>query len=139
MRRNWPSSFHRAQRGFTLAEVLIATAVVALAMGALLKGSSEAASINASLRDRTYAQWVAANRLAELQLEPRWPDIGTDRGSEPLGGREWFWRQEVSRFEVDDIRLVAIAVLAEEGSEHTLTRLSALVGNPALKLTPTSP
>lgn len=122
------------QRGFTLAEVLVATAVVALAMGALLKGGGDAAAVSNGLRDRTYAQWVAANRLAELQLQADWPSLGDQRGSDDLAGREWFWEQTVSRFEVDDIRRVEIAVLAAEGSEHALARLSALIGNPSLRI-----
>ena len=83
-------------RGFTLLEVLVALTIVTLAIGAVV---SQAASLNRNgvhLSDKTFALWVAQNRLGELELGAVPPAVADTRGEAALGGRTWFWRQRVS-------------------------------------------
>jgi general secretion pathway protein I len=61
-----PSS--RPDRGFTLVEVLVALVVVALGLAALMVAVQGAARTSGYLRDKTLAQWIALNRLAEVRL-----------------------------------------------------------------------
>ena len=58
----------RQASGFTLVEVMVALAVVAVALPALLLTLSQQIDGLRYLEDRSHAQWVAANRLAELRL-----------------------------------------------------------------------
>ena len=55
-------------RAFTLVEVMVALAVVAIAVPALLLTLSQQIDGTRYLQDRIQAQWIAANRLAELRL-----------------------------------------------------------------------
>jgi general secretion pathway protein I len=82
-------------RGFTLIEVLIALAVVALAVGALLGTITSAASNISYLRDKTLAEWVALNRLAEIRISQQMPDVGKRTGNTVMAGMRWQWEQEV--------------------------------------------
>jgi general secretion pathway protein I len=82
-------------RGFTLIEVLIALAIVAMAVGALLGTLTSAASNVSYLRDKTLAEWVALNRLAEIRISQQMPDKGKRAGSAVMGGMRWQWEQEV--------------------------------------------
>jgi general secretion pathway protein I len=54
-----------AERGFTLVEVMVALAVVAIALPALLVALSQHVDGTGYLRDKSLAQMVAANKLAE--------------------------------------------------------------------------
>ena len=65
---------HRTRRGFTLLEVLIALAIVALSAGALLGTITSSASNVAYLQDKTLAEWVALNRLTEIRIAQQMPD-----------------------------------------------------------------
>ena len=67
MRSN-PLSRASRCRAFTLVEVMVALAVVAVAVPALLLTLSQQLDGTRYLQDRTQAQWIAANRLAELRL-----------------------------------------------------------------------
>jgi general secretion pathway protein I len=58
----------RADRGFTLVEVLVALVVVAIGLTALMVAVSGTARTSGYLRDKTLAQWIALNRLAEVRL-----------------------------------------------------------------------
>jgi len=87
-------------RGFTLIEVLIALAVVALAVGALLGTITSAASNISYLKDKTLAEWVALNRLTEIRIAQQMPDPGKRAGNTVMGGMRWQWEQEVTELPV---------------------------------------
>jgi prepilin-type N-terminal cleavage/methylation domain-containing protein len=59
---------HRSDGGFTLVEVLVALVVVAIGLAALMVAVSGTARTSGYLRDKTLAQWIALNRLAEVRL-----------------------------------------------------------------------
>jgi general secretion pathway protein I len=86
---------HTCARGFTLIEVLIALAIVAMAVGALLGTLTSAASNISYLHDKTLAEWVALNRLAEIRISQQMPDKGKRAGNAVMGGMRWQWEQEV--------------------------------------------
>ena len=83
-------------RGFTLIEVLIAVAILAVAMGAAITGMARYADSAQYLREKTLALWVAHNRLTEIDLEPHAPGVGKTDGDAELAGLRWKWHVEVS-------------------------------------------
>ncbi|HEY4339618.1 MAG TPA: type II secretion system minor pseudopilin GspI [Steroidobacteraceae bacterium] len=86
----------RAQRGFTLIEVLIALVIVALGMSALLETLGSAADTSTWLREKTFAQWIGLNQIETLRLTGTMPTNGTTDGELDYAGRHWRWRQVVS-------------------------------------------
>lgn len=121
----------RAQRGFTLLEVLVSLAVLALAMGALIRSGAENVANAGYLADRSFAHWVAMNRAAELRLQPGAVSTGRQNGTEWMAGREWRWEVTVSNTPDQDIRRVDIAVSAVDGDpEAPLARAVAFLPPP---------
>lgn len=116
--------------GFTLIEVLVALAVLAIALSAVLAAMGQAIDITATLRDRTVALWVAQERAAQHQLQRAWPGIDTTEGTLEMAGREWRWRERVSTTEVPEIRRVDIEIRAPR-SESVLGRLAIFLQQPA--------
>lgn len=99
-------------RGFTLIEIVVALAVLALALGALITGMARYADTAGALRERTLALWVAHNRLAEMELVPGLPATGDSDGDVTLGGVEWRWKAEVSEGADPNLRRVEVHVRA---------------------------
>ena len=63
-------------RGFTLIEVLVALAVVAIALGAGLRVAGVLTDNAQRLSDVVAAQWCADNELTALRLARNFPGIG---------------------------------------------------------------
>ncbi len=81
-------------RGFTLVEVMVALAVVAVALPALLVALYQQADDTAYLRDKALAHMVAANKLAEMRLivgATRNLQAGRTSGETRMAERDWFW------------------------------------------------
>ncbi|HBR98408.1 MAG TPA: type II secretion system protein GspI [Gammaproteobacteria bacterium] len=123
---------HRRSRGFTLIEILIAMAILAIAMGALIKSAAQHASNTVGLRDRTIAQWVAANKLAELQTLDSWPKLGKDEGDVDMANARWYWRTEVLRVNDKHLRRVEISVRKEEDATTSLYTLPGFLASPSV-------
>jgi len=87
-------------RGFTLVEVLVALAVVALGAAAVMSAIGTGADASSRLRERTYADWVALNRLAEIRVSREWPLASNEVGEETMAGQRWEWRQTIERSDV---------------------------------------
>lgn len=99
-----------SQHGFTLLEVLVAVAVIALTMSVFITGSARYADDAGYIQNKTLALWVARNRLVELQLVEPWPDEGREQEQVEMGGRDWIWRSEISTSPDPRVRRVEIEV-----------------------------
>jgi len=66
----------RTQRGFTMIEVLVALAIIAVALAASLRAVGSLATGEADLHRRLLAGWSADNTLAQLHLTHAWPNVG---------------------------------------------------------------
>jgi len=116
------------QRGFTLLEILVALAILALSMGAIIKASGDFTGNHAWLRDRTLATWVARNVLVGFQLENAWPSVGEQKGTQEMGRREWRWVARVSQTDEPKLRRLDVEVyLTETDEEEPVTVLSGFL------------
>jgi len=122
-----PARAPRRSRGFTLLEVLIALAVLAIALAALIQSAGGYASNEIYLRDRTTAQWVAHNVLTEWQLKGDWPAVGEKHGTREFDGRTWDWQVKVSQTQDKDLRRLDVTV-RPDGASDDGTPLGSLTG-----------
>lgn len=109
-----------AARGFTLLEVLVAVAVLALALGAAVKAVGVGARDLDHVRERTYGTWVAVDTLTRLQLGL---DSATS-GSETMAGRDYLWSARLERTADEDVQRVVVEVRPGEGAGAAATVLT---------------
>lgn len=80
----------RRVRGFTLLEVLIALAILAISAAALLRQTQLLVAQQFQLEAKTYAMWLADDTMSALAAQPQWPPLG--RNERQVTFREQDWR-----------------------------------------------
>ncbi|MDP3635855.1 MAG: type II secretion system minor pseudopilin GspI [Azonexus sp.] len=115
-------------RGFTLLEVLIALSILAIALTSAFRAMGASARTAGDLRDRTLADWVADNRLAELRASKSFPPPGNAEGVSIQAGKRFRWREQISESANPQMRSVNIRVYsADEGPDTVVSSLSGLL------------
>ncbi|MDV6315772.1 type II secretion system minor pseudopilin GspI [Idiomarina sp. HP20-50] len=111
-------------RGFTLIEVMVALSIFGLAALAALQSASGHLTGLSALQNKTFAQYVASNRLAEISLAEQWPVEDKRKGQQKQAGVTWYWQQSVTETVTPDVVAITVKVMREEGGrEHfRLTR-----------------
>jgi general secretion pathway protein I len=119
----------RRSGGFTLVEVVVALAIVAIGMLAVFKTIGETVNNVTSLRDRTFAAWIADNRITEIRIAGEMPSVDETAGEVEYAGRRWHWVTQISQTQVAGLRRVDVSVRREGDAEDSaLVKLSGFVG-----------
>lgn len=114
-------------RGFTLVEVLVALAILAVALAAASRSVALATTSAADHKLRVLAGFVAENRMGELSARRVWPGLGVSEGSEGQAGIEFRWRAEVIATPHPQLRRIEIQVMDPNDSAHELRRLVGIL------------
>lgn len=125
----------RAERGFTLLEVLVALAIFATVAAVVLTAAGRGLSNAARLEELTLAGWIADNRISELQLQQVTPAVGRETLELDYAGRQWQVLSEIAA-SADPALLrvtVRVALPAPRGrnvplQERAVIQLSGFVG-----------
>jgi len=126
-------------KGFTLIEVMVAVAIVAIGMFAVFKVIGDTTGNIGYLRDKSMAEWIADNRIAEIRLSGEYPSVDRTEGDVDYGGRKWHWVANVSQTPVDGLRRIDVAVRRDGDAEDSaLVKLAGFVGSTATASGPSS-
>jgi len=120
-------------RGFTLIEVLVALAIVAIGMAAVLGALTSSANTVSYLRDKTFAQWVALNQISTLRTSGQMTPTGNSDGNVDFAGRSWHWRREVTATQVPGVVRIDVKVrpadIKVDGDNGWFTTVSGIQGD----------
>ena len=119
----------RAERGFTLIEVMVALAIVALALTAIAASMNQMIDGATTMRDRTYASWIAQNKITEFRLAGTLPKVSTTSGELDYGNSQWVWRARVSETGIENFMRIDVSVSFVD-SEYVVRTVTGFVGEP---------
>ncbi|GEM_PF-362122 len=123
----------RIQRGFSLIEVLIATVMLALILGAVVQTAGQYTRSVNHIHEHTIAHWVALNTLNDLRLEQEWPEWKHRSGELDMAGRIWIWQGNITETSVPNVRLLRVTVAAEERPTNSVAQTEILITRPSLQ------
>lgn len=117
--------------GFSLIEVVIALAVLAIALSALIDSAGSATANTAHLQDKTFAHWVAMNQMAEFRLGKEWPKTGVKKGKAEMASREWVWEATTQATAEKSMRRIDIRIRRPGDPKDTsITLLTGFLRQP---------
>lgn len=114
-------------KGFTLIEILVAVAILAVALAATTRAASVATDGALETRHRLLATWAAQNRISEMRARRVFPPVTTTRTNAEQAGLGLIVDETVLETPNPTIRRVELAVADARNPERVLTRLTAYV------------
>ena len=118
-----------SSKGFTLIEVMVALAIVAFSLTAIGASMNQMIDAANSMRERTYASWIAQNKITELRLANAKPEISSSSGDVTYANSDWEWQAVVSETGVENFYRIDVSV-SHLGSEYIVRTVTGFVGEP---------
>jgi general secretion pathway protein I len=113
--------------GFTLIEILVAVAILAIALAATTRAAGVATDGALQTRQRLLATWAAENRVAELRARRTFPSPATTRLAAAQGGMDLVIDEVVTSTPNPTIRRVDLTAADAKAPDRVLARLTAYV------------
>ncbi|MBT8115592.1 MAG: type II secretion system minor pseudopilin GspI [Arenicella sp.] len=116
-----------AENGFTLIEIIVALAVVAIAVLSMMGSMSTHAHVSGELEKNVISRWVASNVIAETRYQAQFERIRIGRSSDTIrmGGHRWRARSTVAKTDVEQVFLLTVEVFDEDTKDDKpLSRLT---------------
>jgi general secretion pathway protein I len=127
MSREPGARFAGREAGFTLLEILVAVAILAVALAATSRAASLATDGALETRGRLLATWAGENRIAELRARRIFPPVDVTRLATEQGGLALVMEERVTQTPNPAIRRVDLAIAAARDPERVVTRITAYV------------
>ena len=115
--------------GFTLVEVMVALTIVAFSLTAIAASMNQMIDAANAMRERTYASWIALNKIAELRLANVTPEVSSTSGEVDYANAQWTWRAVVSETGIESFYRVDISV-SLAGSDYNIRTVTGFIGEP---------
>lgn len=111
------------QLGFTLIEVLVAMAIIAVTLAAASRAAGHAIDSSVELKRRVVADIVAQNRLELHSARHDWSSAGKFTGEETQAGIAMVWKEEITNTPNPAFRKIVVEVYSKEDAHFMVRRL----------------
>lgn len=102
---------NRHSKGFTLIEVLLALAVIAIALTALLKATSEDVTLTQRIKEKSISHWVAMQGVTTIQLGMVAINLNQEITQvTKMLGQQWYWRAKLTSTPVRTMQQISITI-----------------------------
>lgn len=118
-----------SHRGFTLVEVMVALSIVALSLTAIAASMNQMIDAANTMRERSYASWIAQNKLTELRLANEQPEVSSSSGEVDFANTTWEWRTVVSETGIEEFYRVDVSI-SLPANDYVIRTVTGFIGEP---------
>ena len=118
-------------RAFTLIEVMVALAIIALSLTAVAAKMGRMIDTSNSMQERTYASWIAQNKITEMRLANVLPRVTTTSGDVEYANRSWRWRAVVTETGIENLFRVDVEITSAD-SNSVIRKVTGFIGEPVI-------
>lgn len=119
---------HINRRGFTLIEIMVSLAVLAIALTVLLGLRNRDIALSAYSGHLTEATLLARQRISEVSFAG-FPDLGAREGDFGEEYPNYKWKEEVKQTPYEVVRELNLEVLWKEGKREESVRFTTFLFN----------
>ena len=108
-----------ASKGFTLIEVLLALAIIAIALTALIKATAQTVAGTSRIKDKSISHWVAMQGVSVIQL-----GLLNLSGTQEVFhatnmlGQRWYWKAQLQPTLVNHMQQINITVSKNQAGPY---------------------
>jgi general secretion pathway protein I len=111
---------HARQSGFTLIEVLLALAIIAIALTALIKSTAQNVSNTHRIKEKTISHWIAMQGTAMIQLGLLPLKVNQEVTQvTTMFGQHWYWRAKIIKTPLKSVEQITIKVSSNQAGPFT--------------------
>ena len=109
----------KTSKGFTLIEVLLALAIIAIALTALIKATAQTVASTSRIKDKSIIHWVAMQGVAMIQLGLLSPS-GNQESYQvtKMLGQQWYWKAQLQPTQVLHMQQINITVSKHQSGPY---------------------
>lgn len=116
----------RANKGFTLIEVILALLIFGISLLAITRAMGQSARSLEHIQQKNYAHWVAKNATNQLLLglEGNYLSVGQEQGEMRMGHDEYQWHSRVEPSEDLSVWAIHVTVNLANNPNNSLATLT---------------
>ena len=108
---------------------MVALVIISLALAGVAGSMGQMIDTANTMRDRTYASWIAQNKITEMRLAGVVPEVGESSGEEDYANTTWAWSAEVSETGIENLMKVDVSV-SYPGVDDRVRLVTGFIGEP---------
>ncbi|MCP4077390.1 MAG: type II secretion system minor pseudopilin GspI [Gammaproteobacteria bacterium] len=116
-----------SQSAFTLIEIMVALAIIALTMGAIIENTTSSTRNALYLKEKTVASWVALNQITLIRAKRQWTSNSNKHGVVEMANREWSWKLTIQKTDDANMRRLTVDVFAAD-DDQVLASMTGFMG-----------
>jgi general secretion pathway protein I len=108
---------------------MVALAIVSLSLAGVAGSMGQMIDTANAMRDRTYASWIAQNKITEYRIAGVLPEVGESSGEIDYANTTWAWTADVSETGIENLMKIDVSV-SHAGTEESVRTVTGFIGEP---------
>jgi len=110
---------------------MVALVIIAFSLTTVAATMGQMIDTANSMRERTFASWIAQNKITEMRLANIVPEVSATSGELDYANTSWGWRAVVSETGVENLFRVDVSV-TYPGSDDQIFVVTGFIGEPII-------